>query len=175
MKREERLKFCETCSNKKFDLNQGTICGLTMKIADFENQCDDYNENMLYTKKILERKSNIGASKTKRVINYFIDINLSCILALLIIAISPNEFENFIFFPIIFLYYFLTEYFFNKSIAKFLTRTKIVNKKGIQPTVKELLIRNLCRFIPFEQFSFLGSNSKGWHDSFSNTTVIDDK
>lgn len=175
MKREEHIKFCEICSNKKFDFKVGVICGLTMKVADFEESCDDFVENINFKKKIMERKSTIDTSKTKRFINHFIDRLISIFLVSFIIELIPEAGNLIVIFSLLFLYYFCTEYFFNKTIAKFLTKTKIVNNKGEKPTIKELIIRNLSRFIPFEVFSFLGSNSKGWHDAFSNTTVIDEK
>lgn len=43
MTREEHLDFCRKCLNRKFDINQGIICGLTGKIASFENECKDFN------------------------------------------------------------------------------------------------------------------------------------
>jgi hypothetical protein len=175
MKREEHLKFCEICTNKKFDLNKGIICGLTLKIADFEDNCENFSENSLEKEKFIERKANIGASKTKRFINYIVDRIISLILVLLLMSIIPLSIKGISFFPLLFLYYFLTEYFFNKTFGKFLTKTRIVNSKGEKPTTKELLIRSLCRFIPFESFSFLSSNGKGWHDSISKTSVIDEK
>jgi len=34
--------------------------------------------------------------------------------------------------------------------------------------------RTLCRYIPFEPFSFLGNKPIGWHDSLSKTLVVKD-
>jgi len=42
MKREDQIKFCEKCINRKMDFNQGLICCLSNKKAAFENSCDDY-------------------------------------------------------------------------------------------------------------------------------------
>jgi uncharacterized RDD family membrane protein YckC len=67
-------------------------------------------------------------------------------------------------------YHFLFEYFFYKTPAKFLTKTKVTDAYGNRPTTKALLIRNLCRLIPFDNFSFL-LGDKGWHDSISETEV----
>jgi hypothetical protein len=41
---------------------------------------------------------------------------------------------------------------------------------GERSRVKMALIRTICRFIPFEAFSFFGQ--KGWHDSISGTNVV---
>lgn len=42
MTRQERLKFCKTCQNKKFDFNKGILCSLTNDFANFEDSCPDF-------------------------------------------------------------------------------------------------------------------------------------
>ncbi|WP_065219810.1 MULTISPECIES: hypothetical protein [Butyricimonas] len=42
MEREERLFFCRKCKNRQFDPNQGIVCNLTHKRADFEKECGHY-------------------------------------------------------------------------------------------------------------------------------------
>jgi len=69
-------------------------------------------------------------------------------------------------------YYYLTELYFSRSIAKFLTKTYVIMKDGSKPNYKSILKRTLCRFIPFEVFSFLGETADGWHDSMSETYVV---
>ena len=44
---------------------------------------------------------------------------------------------------------------------------------GEEPKPKAIMIRSLCRLIPFDALSFLGTNGKGWHDNLSNTYVVD--
>lgn len=73
-------------------------------------------------------------------------------------------------------YYILFELIWAKTPAKFITRTKVVMRNGKKPEFKDIVVRTLIRFIPFEAFSFLGSkNPLGWHDKWSKTMVIDDK
>ncbi|HMQ90421.1 MAG TPA: RDD family protein [Flavilitoribacter sp.] len=72
-------------------------------------------------------------------------------------------------------YWILFEYLFGKTPAKFITRTKVVTKYGTKPEFLTIVGRTLCRFIPFEPFSFLGSKPVGWHDSITNTRVVSDK
>ena len=69
-------------------------------------------------------------------------------------------------------YYYLTELYFSRSLAKFLTQTYVVREDGSKPNYKNILKRTLCRFIPFEVFSFLGGEPGGWHDSMSETFVV---
>lgn len=46
---------------------------------------------------------------------------------------------------------------------------------GTKPTTKTVLIRSVCRLIPFEAFSFFeNKNPIGWHDRFSHTVVTVD-
>lgn len=42
MRREDQLKFCKQCINRSFDQQQGISCGLTGKIAAFEDTCETY-------------------------------------------------------------------------------------------------------------------------------------
>ncbi|MGB3607857.1 MAG: RDD family protein [Psychroserpens sp.] len=59
-----------------------------------------------------------------------------------------------------------------RTLGKYITKTKVVLYDGSQPTFHEVLVRSLCRLIPFEAFSFLGETGKGWHDSLSKTYVV---
>jgi len=39
----------------------------------------------------------------------------------------------------------------------------------------DILYRSLYRLVPFNMLSFIGSDSIGWHDKWSKTTVVYDK
>jgi uncharacterized RDD family membrane protein YckC len=74
-------------------------------------------------------------------------------------------------------YFIVFEYFWGKTPAKFLTKTVVVTEGGKRPSFWNIVGRTLCRFIPFEPFSFLfsgGSQAQGWHDSISKTLVVRD-
>lgn len=43
MTRKEHLEFCKKCLNRKFDSKEGLICSVTAKIADFEENCENFN------------------------------------------------------------------------------------------------------------------------------------
>jgi len=73
-----------------------------------------------------------------------------------------------------FLYYVTLEAILGKTIGKFITKTNVVSRTGVKPDFANILGRTLCRMIPFEAFSFLGSRAIGWHDSISDTYVITD-
>jgi uncharacterized RDD family membrane protein YckC len=75
------------------------------------------------------------------------------------------------YFILYFGYHFLFEYFFGRTPGKFITNTKVTDFNGQKPTTKELLKRNVCRLIPFDNLSFL-FGATGWHDSISETQVV---
>lgn len=72
------------------------------------------------------------------------------------------------------IYYLVLEGLFARSIAKFITGTVVVDENGEKPDFATVFKRSLCRFIPFDAFTFLGG-SRGWHDSISNTYVVNKK
>ena len=76
-------------------------------------------------------------------------------------------------YTLLILYYFIFEGISNRTLGKYATNTRVIMTSGEEPTSKAILIRTLCRLIPFDALSFLGTNGKGWHDSLSNTYVID--
>lgn len=92
--------------------------------------------------------------------------------------IENDAFMNFIFgiFLIswLLLYYPFFEYIFQKTPAKFLTKTKVVDFNGEAPSFYNILIRSVSRLIPLEIFSFFQENPLGWHDILSKTLVVPD-
>lgn len=71
-----------------------------------------------------------------------------------------------------FLYYFFMEnYADGRTVSKYITGTKVISTDGTKPITQQILYRSLIRIIPFDGFSFLGTN--GWHDSWSETRVVD--
>lgn len=71
-------------------------------------------------------------------------------------------------------YYGLTETYYSRSIAKFITKTVVVMADGSRPSHSVILLRSFCRLIPLEFISFLFSfPPRGWHDLFSQTFVVD--
>jgi uncharacterized RDD family membrane protein YckC len=80
-----------------------------------------------------------------------------------------------VFVMIMIVYYMVTEGIFGRSLAKVITGTIVVDENGVKPGFAAVLKRSLSRLIPFEVFSFLGSAGRGWHDSLSDTYVVDKK
>lgn len=57
-----------------------------------------------------------------------------------------------------------------RSLGKWITGTKAVQLDGSPITWNEAFVRSICRAVPFEPLSNLGTH--GWHDKWSNTRVV---
>ena len=69
------------------------------------------------------------------------------------------------------IYYIGCEVITGRTLGKYITGTKVVNELGEKASFKQILGRTICRFIPFEAFSFLGEAGRGFHDSIPETYV----
>jgi uncharacterized RDD family membrane protein YckC len=122
--------------------------------------------------------------KGVRFLNYIIDyvIQVVAIVGITeLVLISGNEkiyqtFQNtpdLLFGSIVTLIYYLSmEMSLGRTVGKMVTGTKVVNEDGNTASAGQILGRTFCRFVPFEAFSFLGEEVRGWHDSWSNTYVV---
>jgi uncharacterized RDD family membrane protein YckC len=131
------------------------------------------------------------ASRGQRIMNLVIDLVIIYIIGLIIIAtiniigdltnsytasnwIKKLTIVEYSFFGlvILFFYYGLTEMYFSRTLAKYFTKTIVVKHNGSKPNMKSFIIRTVSRIIPFEAFSFLSADSRGWHDTLSVTYVV---
>ena len=116
----------------------------------------------------------------KRLFAFIIDLFVINIIVYPIILfnwdyILRNSGHNLLLYSVIitflpyFLYFFFTELLFEKTLGKKILRLEVYvpNNKWFN-----ILIRNVCRFIPFDPISFLFDKSSFWHDKLSNTSVI---
>ena len=195
MTRTEHLKFCSICIKQKDGMRKGIICGLTNQIANFEDLCNSFAEDskIIEQLKLKEIESEVidkMASQGKRFLNYLLDMAFimifififTLILGIGLAVVAPSTVSNIgednellvylISFIAIIIYYTSLEAFTGRSIAKYITKTKVVTELGEKPSIKMIFIRSLCRLIPFEAFSCLFNDGSGWHDSISDTKVI---
>ncbi|MGZ4047892.1 MAG: RDD family protein [Bacteroidia bacterium] len=70
-------------------------------------------------------------------------------------------------------YYFVFEYYFQKTPGKFVAKTIVVNKYGEKPDAADVLLRTIIRIVPFEALSCFSDSNRGWHDRWSNTYVLE--
>jgi uncharacterized RDD family membrane protein YckC len=73
--------------------------------------------------------------------------------------------------PVFWGYYILSEYFFQRTLGKLITKTKVVNGADVKPSFNQVVIRTVIRSIPFDYLSFLAT-SNGVHDRLSKTRVV---
>jgi uncharacterized RDD family membrane protein YckC len=78
-------------------------------------------------------------------------------------------------FGVIIGYYWFFEYVCKgRTIGKFITGTRAIMLGGDRLTSKAAFLRSVSRLVPFEPFSFLGSNS-GWHDQWTDSYVVNER
>ncbi len=145
-------------------------------------------------KKKYQVTEEVMASMGQRFLNYLIDgiMQLFLLIALAIISfiigdlmgtkkavhffagLDKNTVALYtVTFAIVLIYYNFFEILFARTIAKFITRTVVVDEHGEKPHYDLILIRSLCRLIPFNPVSVLFFQGRGWHDSLSKTYVVD--
>jgi len=134
----------------------------------------------------------LRANAGRRLANYLIDlavqyglgylIGLAAALLTYIDIFGPLEYieqmnkveEYLLGLVISFVYYFTFESLTGgRTLGKYITGTKVLTWYGEKPSVGRFAKRSLCRLIPFNPFSFLAENPRGWHDSLSDTVVVE--
>lgn len=195
MTRDAQLQFCKVCINQKKDLNLGIVCGLRGGIADFEDECVDFQKDSSLKARASGSTRSNGidsqvATQGQRFTNYIIDfictlifvVVFSFILGIVLALVAPSTLSVFegdnklleylIGFIAGTIYYSMLEGISGQSIGKAITRTKVVTETGEKPDFATILLRSVCRYIPFDAFSFLSAEPIGWHDSLSKTRVV---
>ena len=147
----------------------------------------------MYTINTIDVTHEMIAGKGKRFGNYIIDslIRYAILLGLGVLAgllynlgydtlylwvIEISSFEEVLYgYLFLFVYYIVFESFSQRTLGKYITGTMVVMEDGTKPIFKVILLRSLCRMIPFDPFSFLSDKPRGWHDSLVNTYVVNVK
>lgn len=192
MTRDQQLEYCSVCNKQKFDLQQGIVCSLTNKIADFETTCDSFDENKAY--KEARQKKNLQVNIMNRQVSLGIRFTHAMIDGVIILLVAwgitwlakqtvslytwyriPTMYFNLGFAILSIGYYTLMETFTGKTIAKILTKTSVVNYEGKRPALMVVLVRTIIRVVPFEPLSFFNREASGWHDKATETIVIYDE
>jgi uncharacterized RDD family membrane protein YckC len=131
----------------------------------------------------IEKQQEFEAKKVSsltRFLNFIIDtIVWFIIFAILALQLNANDAVQMLLGYILLFasyigYYTFMETKYQKTIGKFITKTKVVNKNGTKPKDGEILQRTFCRLIPFDRISFLFTPN-GFHDRLSGTTIIKDQ
>lgn len=152
-----------------------------------KTRIDEVKEKNI-TRKSNEQKVNKNTvSSFTRFLNFIIDsICLSIVYVVLIFIFGlfltvsiENEVLLSVFAILIFiasdvLYYSVLEIKFQKTVGKFITKTKVVKITGEKPDNSEIIARSFYRLVPFDRISFLFFRN-GIHDYLSKTKVVKDK
>jgi uncharacterized RDD family membrane protein YckC len=130
------------------------------------------------------------ASHTQRFLNLVIDTTIQFLLffiVLVFLAAKAHEngdktfMTNFvnntilqysITIAIALFYYNVFEIVTSRTVGKYVTQTIVVDVNGEKANSDMILIRSLCRLIPFNALSFIGITARGWHDRISKTYVV---
>ncbi|MBC3845973.1 RDD family protein [Winogradskyella echinorum] len=114
------------------------------------------------------------ANEESRGENLIIDFIISSFFGLLVAYLTFESYKvAFLMYLFVrFLYYFGFELALGRTPGKYQTQTKVVTSSGNPPTIIQLLIRTLSRFISI--LSGVSDDERAIHDSFSNTYVIKD-
>ncbi|MBQ0768866.1 MAG: RDD family protein [Bizionia sp.] len=126
-----------------------------------------------------------AAGSRIRFLNFIIDSIVWLILAFLLsfiieILIQPTSQSMITFYGYLLIfgtylaYYAVMEIQFQKTVGKFITKTKVVTIHGEQPKNGEIITRTFCRLIPFDRISFVFTTN-GFHDRLSHTKVVKDR
>jgi uncharacterized RDD family membrane protein YckC len=158
---------------------------------ELEKRQVDSDQVEQFQQKLTEKetkKQELESSKVSswtRLVHFIVDI-IAFILTAMVLSLildlfipSPDQetmalVGNILFLVAFFLYFVFMEHKYQKTIGKFLTKTKVVMNDGRKPELNDIFYRTASRLIPFDQISYLFTKN-GFHDRFSNTTVVKDK
>jgi uncharacterized RDD family membrane protein YckC len=190
-----QLKYCRICSNKGFDPQTGIYCSLTGAKPDFEDYCPAFKPIAEADFKLLDLKVEADklppATMGNRFVNsvidtlvyYFLTIIMGVLLGVFLAVLFPeslSELETegtpWFYYALAILvhisYFTFCESVFGRTVGKLVTGTKVVDHQGKLPDTGTIFMRSLARLVPFDALSFLGSDSRGWHDAWTNTYVV---
>ncbi len=133
----------------------------------------------------IEKEKEFNSKKVSswiRLANYIIDFIAWIILFMILVLIVGlfynldiiliNHSVTYALLIILYLgYYIFMEHKYQKTIGKFITKTKVLTKDGKKAKLSDIMARTFCRLIPFDWLSYFFT-SNGFHDRLSNTTVI---
>lgn len=174
-------------------MHSGVICRFTNEAADFGEKCDSFEEDtdLVYRlNRSYESETGTAAGLGKRFANFVLDsifyyifsFIIGAVMAIFMVAYSPSSLSLFdsdnklinylVGLTVMFIYYITSEALTGRTLGKLITGTKVVDENGLPPGFKTVLLRTVCRFIPFDGLSFLFDDNSGWHDKLSGTKVV---
>lgn len=125
------------------------------------------------------------ASKGARFANYLLDLILFYVIEFIIgLLLASSDYtgseDTQLGLSLLFLlgfvfYYAICEVSFKgKTFGKLITRTKVIKTDGTPLSWGDGLKRSFSRIVPFEPLSIFFGDGEMWHDSWSDTIVVND-
>ena len=118
----------------------------------------------------------------RRFFAFYIDAMICSIILHILLHICNISIVNarmlhimLIFTALYFCYFVFSDFFFSKTLGKKVMRLKIngFDQRNKVKLLKQIIIRNLFRWVPFDQISiFFYDDYRMWHDMVSGTTVL---
>ncbi len=108
-----------------------------------------------------------------RASNYLVDLMVIYpVWFVFILFIGNAKYDMISLFFLMGLYYCVFEYFFNQTLGKMVTNTKVVMKNGEKPTLLAIFMRSVLRLFPLDALSYLCGTELGIHDLLSSTKLV---
>ncbi len=184
---EELIKIV-TVEKEKYNPEAIEAAEIELKNRNLDTSIIDEIKEKTIIRKTNEQKVNKNiVSSFTRFLNFIIDffclnivfVVLVFVLGIFITVLPENEGILSFFFILIYIatvvfYYSFMEIKFQKTVGKFLTKTKVVKITGEKPDNSEIITRSFYRLIPFDRISFLFTRN-GIHDYLSKTKVVKDR
>jgi hypothetical protein len=115
-----------------------------------------------------------------RLVHFIVDTIAFLVLSIifgfiigLFFQITSSIFAYLLFIISFFVYYIIMEHKLQKTLGKYITKTKVVTKEGQKAELGDIIKRTLFRLIPFDNISYLFTRN-GFHDYLSDTTLVKD-
>jgi uncharacterized RDD family membrane protein YckC len=172
---------------QKDDYNPDAVKAAELEIEKRKIDIQDFEkikEKLTVEKKQIEKVDTNVVNSGIRFLNFLIDFIVIMTLALIIsfiigLFVQPTDqgliqIIGYILILGTFIgYYAIMEIKFQKTLGKFVTKTKVVKMDGEKPENGDIITRTFCRLIPFDRISFIFTKN-GFHDFLSKTKVIKD-
>ena len=143
------------------------------------SQFEKIREKAKVEKEQKEKINSYVAGSGIRFLNFIIDFIIWLIIAgILTFPLNANNGTQMLLGYLIFLgtfigYYSIMEIKFQKTVGKFVTKTRVIKLNGEKPKNSDIISRTFCRLIPFDRISFIFFYY-GIHDMLSKTKVVKD-
>lgn len=110
--------------------------------------------------------------KGTRFTNYLTDYFAIAMIWFFLYVIVGDSFLSPVYYYLIMFFHYLTfEVTTRQTLGKMVTKTIVVDKNGLRPSIFKILFRSFLRLIPIDPFSYLFGSELGFHDSMSFTKL----